>query len=173
MYAAIRLHGVLPCVGCILYTCDGVPYCSCRTQSLGKFKQVFNCLGYFPSCITRVFMTVFTRARYYIYPNPGEVYVEWCSMKERSGKVWLLAAVWQLKEVPRNREKVRCPLCLGEEDAKCILLDCWESRNWRFKFLNDKWLHMNKEVAYRKTLKCTSEHQTRNLGRYLDTVTCK
>ena len=35
----------------------------------------------------------------------------------------------------RSKEKGRCPLCLGEEDAKHILLDCCENINWRLKFL--------------------------------------
>jgi hypothetical protein len=52
------------------------------------------------------------------------------------------------------------------------LLDCWETVNWRLKFLN-KWLNTNKEVAYRKVLRCTNEYQVRNLGRYLDIVNCK
>jgi hypothetical protein len=32
---------------------------------------------------------------------------------------------------------------------------------------------MNKEVAYRKILRCTNKHQTRNLGRDLDKVKYK
>jgi hypothetical protein len=47
--------------------------------------------------------------------------IEWCSRKERSGIVWLLAGVWLLKGIS--------PLCLGQEDVKHILLDCLETRN--------------------------------------------
>jgi hypothetical protein len=36
--------------------------------------------------------------------------------------------MWQLKEVRRNMDKAECPLCLGEEDVKHILLDCVETR---------------------------------------------
>ena len=52
------------------------------------------------------------------------MYTEWCSRKERSGTVWLVAGVRQLTGVGRNTDKARCPLCLGEEDVKHILLDC-------------------------------------------------
>jgi len=41
------------------------------------------------------------------------------------------------------------------------------------KYLNDKWLGMNKEVAYRKIIRCTNKDQIRNLGRYLDTIKYK
>ena len=62
------------------------------------------------------------------------------------------------------------PLCLGESDGEHTLLDCWGTRSWRLKFLNDEWLNMKKEVAYRKMLRCENKDQTRNLSRYLDTV---
>jgi len=39
------------------------------------------------------------------------MYTEWCSRKERSGTVWLVAGVWQLAGVRRNTDKAKCPLC--------------------------------------------------------------
>ena len=54
----------------------------------------------------------------------------------------------------------------------CLLLDCLETRNCRLKFLNDK-SNMNKEVTYRRKLRCTNIYQTRNVGRYLNIVKCK
>jgi len=30
------------------------------------------------------------------------------------------------------------------------LLDCLETRYWRKKFLNKKWLHMRKDILYKK-----------------------
>jgi hypothetical protein len=76
-----------------------------------------------------------------------------------------------VKGVRRNTDKGGCPLCLCEDDAKHILLDCRETTNWRLKFLKDKSLNTNK-VAYRKMLRRTNKDQI-NLGRYLDTVKCK
>ena len=54
---------------------------------------------------------------------------------------------------------------LKEEGAKHILLDCRETKNWILKFVNDKWLNMNKEVGDRKTLRCTNKDQITNVGR--------
>jgi hypothetical protein len=96
------------------------------------------------------------------------LYTEWCSRKERSGIVWLLAGVWQLKEVRGNTHTERCPTHLGEEDVIHISLHCLETINWGMEFLNDMWLSMNKEIAYVKVLRCTNKDQMTNLGRYLD-----
>jgi hypothetical protein len=82
----------------------------------------------------------------------------------------LLAAEWQLKGVIWNVDKGRCPLCLGEEDAKHVLFDCKETNHWRLNLIRDKWLKVNKEVAYRKMVKITKATHIQNLGRYLDIV---
>ena len=42
--------------------------------------------------------------------------------------------------------------------------------NRGMKFLNEKWLSMNKEVAYRKMLRCSNKDQVRNLGTYVDKI---
>jgi hypothetical protein len=75
--------------------------------------------------------------------------------------------VWKLNGIRRNTGKGRCPLCLGEMDVKHILLECFKTRNWKQKFLNEKWSNWNNEIAYRKILRCTNKYQIRNLGRYL------
>jgi hypothetical protein len=77
-------------------------------------------------------------------------YMEWCSRKENSGIAWLLTGVWQMKGMRRNTDKVKCPLCLCEDDVRHTLLDCWETRYWRKKYLNGKWSNVNKDVAQRK-----------------------
>jgi hypothetical protein len=64
--------------------------------------------------------------------------------------VWLLAGIQQLKGVKQNIDKGRCPLCLGEEDAKHIVLDCKDTNHWRMKLIYHKRLNINKKVAYRK-----------------------
>jgi hypothetical protein len=43
---------------------------------------------------------------------------------------------WRLEVIRINTDEGRCPLRLGEEDVKYILLDCMETRNLRIKFLN-------------------------------------
>lgn len=52
-----------------------------------------------------------------------------------------------MKGIRRNADK-RCSLCLGEEDVKGTLLDFLKTINRRITFLNEKWLNMNKEIAY-------------------------
>jgi hypothetical protein len=90
--------------------------------------------------------------------------------KKRSGIAWLIAGIWQLKGARKNADKGRCPLCLEEEDAKYILLECGETKHWREKLIHCKWLSMNKEVAYRKKIKITNRTHIQNLGKYLDIV---
>jgi hypothetical protein len=75
-----------------------------------------------------------------------------------------LAGVCELEGVIRNTEEGRYLLCLGEDDAKYMLLYCRVIKNWRLKLLNDKWLNMNKELAYRKMLRYMNKDQIRNLG---------
>jgi hypothetical protein len=59
--------------------------------------------------------------------------------KKKSEIAWLLAEIWQLmRAVRRNVDKGRCPLCLGEEDVKHILLECKETKHWRMKLIHDK-----------------------------------
>ena len=55
----------------------------------------------------------------------------------------VVAGMWQRKGVTRNAGKGRGVLCFDEKDAKDILLDCLETRNWRMKFLNEKRSSMN------------------------------
>ena len=69
-----------------------------------------------------------------------------------------------------NVDKGRCPLCSGEEDVKHILLDCKETKHWRIKLILDKWLNMNKQVAYRKMVKITNKAHIQNLRKCLDIV---
>jgi len=45
-----------------------------------------------------------------------------------------------------------------------------ETGNWGTQFLNEKWLKMNKEVAYMKILRCCDKYQVRSLGTYVDEV---
>lgn len=78
--------------------------------------------------------------------------------------IWL-AGVQKLKRIIRNTDKGRCPLWTGEDDVTHVTELFW-SYKWWMKFLNEKWLHMNKGVAYRKILRCNNKSQIRNLGRH-------
>jgi hypothetical protein len=52
-----------------------------------------------------------------------------CTRKERMGIIWLKTGIWKLRGIGRGFERGRCPLCLGEEDAKHILLKCSETKS--------------------------------------------
>jgi hypothetical protein len=42
---------------------------------------------------------------------------------------WRLG-IWKLRGCRKGIEKGICPLCLGKEDIKHILLECPETTNW-------------------------------------------
>jgi hypothetical protein len=70
-------------------------------------------------------------------------------------------------------EKGTCPLCLGKEDTKHILLECPETKNWRTEILWKRWLGVNEEVTYKKMLSCTNKMTVKNMGTFLFRVQCK
>jgi hypothetical protein len=96
-----------------------------------------------------------------------KLYIGWCVRKGRNGIAWLLAGIRQLKGVRRNIEKERFSLGLGEDDVNHVL-DCEDTKHCRMKLIHDKWLKMNKEVAYRKMVKITNKAHIQNLGKHLD-----
>jgi hypothetical protein len=51
-----------------------------------------------------------------------ESYIEKCTRKERMGIIWWKAGIWKARGIRMGFERGRCPLCLGEEDAKHIVL---------------------------------------------------
>jgi hypothetical protein len=56
------------------------------------------------------------------------------------------------------------------EDAKHILLSCPETKKWRMQFTSKKWLYINEELTYKKTMNCTNKNHIIHLGEYLDKV---
>lgn len=51
-----------------------------------------------------------------------------------------------------------------------VLLDCEDTKHWTMKLIHDKWLNMQKEVAYRKMVKVTNKEGIQTLGKYLNMV---
>jgi hypothetical protein len=96
-----------------------------------------------------------------------------CTRKERIGVIWLKAGIWKLKGIRRGLEKGRCPLCLGEEDEKHILLKCKESKKWREEWVNSNWPSINEDLVYKKIVGCTNVNKIKLLGKYLFKVKCK
>jgi hypothetical protein len=65
------------------------------------------------------------------------------------GIIWLRAGNWKVRGVRRGR----CPLCLGEGDAKHILVKCSETKTWREECVNSKWLRINEDLAHGKIIR--------------------
>jgi hypothetical protein len=57
-----------------------------------------------------------------------ESYIDKCTRKERKGIIWWKAGIWKLRGTRRGFKRGRCPLYLGKEDAKHILLKCSETK---------------------------------------------
>jgi hypothetical protein len=45
-----------------------------------------------------------------------------------------------------------------------------ETKKWRMQCVNKKWLCINEDVAYKKTVNCTNKNHIIYLGNYLDKV---
>jgi hypothetical protein len=80
------------------------------------------------------------------------------------------AGIWKLRGIRRCFERGRCPLCLGEEDAKHIILKCFERRE---QYVNSNWLNINEDLAYKKIISCINVNRIKSLGKYLFKTKCK
>jgi hypothetical protein len=72
-----------------------------------------------------------------------------------------------LRTTKKGLESGRCPLCNEEVDAVHILLKRPETRKLREHLLSRKWLKINVEIAYKKSINCTNTLEVRNIGGYL------
>jgi hypothetical protein len=70
-------------------------------------------------------------------------------------------------------ERGRCPLCLGEDYDKHILLKCSETKKFREECVNSNWLNINEDLANRKIISCTNVNKIKSLGKYLCRTKCK
>jgi hypothetical protein len=96
-----------------------------------------------------------------------ECYVERCTRKERMGMIWWRAGIWKLRRIRKGFERGRCPLCLGEEGAKHIILECCETKKWREKYVHSNWLNMNEDLTYKKITCCNNAKRLKAIGKYL------
>jgi hypothetical protein len=74
-----------------------------------------------------------------------EEHVDCCNSNERRGMVWWRLGIWKLRGSRKGVEKGTCPLCLGKEYTKHILLECPGTKNWRTEMCK-RWLDINEEV---------------------------
>jgi hypothetical protein len=84
-------------------------------------------------------------------------YIDCCNRNDRRCMACWRLGIWKLRGSRKGVEKGTCPLCLGKEDTKHILLECPETNDWRMEMLCKRWLDINDEVAYRKVLSCTKK----------------
>jgi hypothetical protein len=92
-----------------------------------------------------------------------ESYIDKCKRNERMGIIWLKAGIWKLRGIRRGFERGRCPLCLGEGDAKHVLLKCSQTKKWIEECVNSNWLNINEDLAYRKIISCTNVNKINSL----------
>jgi hypothetical protein len=82
-----------------------------------------------------------------------------------------MIGVCKLRGMRRGLGEGRCPLCREDEDVIHILLKCSETRKWRERFFNRKWLIVNEEVTY-KRINYTNVVELENIGKYLYRIRC-
>jgi hypothetical protein len=102
------------------------------------------------------------------YEWDKESYMDKCTRKERMRIIRLKAGIWKLRVIRRCFERGRCFLCLGEEDAKHILLKCSETKMWGEEYVTSNWLNtwINDDLAYRQIISCTNVNKIKPLGKY-------
>jgi hypothetical protein len=93
--------------------------------------------------------------------------------KERIGILWLKAGFWKLRRIRRGSDRGRFPPCLGEMEAKHIMLKCPETKKWREELVCNKWLNINEDIAYRKIIICNNVTKLKVIGNYLFKTKCK
>jgi hypothetical protein len=64
-----------------------------------------------------------------------EEYIDCCNRNDRRGMAWWSLGIWKLRGSRKGVEIGTCPLCLGKEDTKHILLECPETKDWRMEML--------------------------------------
>jgi hypothetical protein len=60
----------------------------------------------------------------------------------------------------------------GQLRCEAYTVECPETKIWRMKFINKKWLCINEELAYKKIAKCTNRNHIIHLEKkkHLDEV---
>jgi hypothetical protein len=75
--------------------------------------------------------------------------VDQCNSNERSGLALIRLGLCKLRGKRNETEKERCTLCNKDKNVVHILLKGNETQKLRETFLNNKWLHINEEIAYK------------------------
>jgi len=89
--------------------------------------------------------------------------------------------IWKLRGETGGMVRDRCLLCIEEsishlcvEESISHLLVKWpETEIWRGELLHNKWSHINKEKALRKTLTVKTVNEQRHIGTVSYKIKCK
>jgi hypothetical protein len=63
--------------------------------------------------------------------------------------------IWKIRGKKRGAAKGRYTLSNEDENVVHILLKYNETQRWREQCLDDKWLHINEEIASKKIISCS------------------
>lgn len=66
--------------------------------------------------------------------------------------MWFRLGTLKFRGISRGGENIDAPQHKEEENDIHILLKCKETWKWREQFFNNKWLHINEEMALKKTI---------------------
>lgn len=70
----------------------------------------------------------------------------------RIGLAWFRLGFWKLRGKRIDVEKGRWPLSDEEQDVVHMLIKCNATQRWQEQFLDNKGLHINEEIAYKKII---------------------
>ena len=96
-----------------------------------------------------------------------ETYLKLCGRKERIGICWLRTGIWRLRNKRGGFRQGICPMCGKNEDIIHITLKCELTQNLRVKYIEKKYLDLNKNIAITKLLNSKNEKTLNNLGKFL------
>jgi hypothetical protein len=66
--------------------------------------------------------------------------------------------------------KRNMPPMHGQRRCQANTFELPKNKKWRMQFMNEKWLCINEELAYKKIVNCTNKAHTIHLEEYLDKV---
>jgi hypothetical protein len=99
----------------------------------------------------------------------------YCKSNEIIGFASFRLGMWKLRCKRRNVEKGEMLPINDDVNVAHILglLQCNETKKWQEQFLDNKWLHIHEEIAYKKIIGGNEITELNNLGKYLYRVKSK
>jgi hypothetical protein len=73
----------------------------------------------------------------------------------------------EIRGIRRGFKRGMCPICLGNENTKHILLKCSKTNKWKEEFVCSKWLGVNEVIVHKEIIRCKSATKFKRNGKYL------